>query len=604
MSITEKPESLAHVEVQPSSFDHANHPDKPFASDDVVTGYETTVEGLPKGYFRSRFFIGTMLATGIGLWAGTSAFSYAAPILTQINQDLGPDPRYTWIALVYNAALAVCLAPVGRLSDIFGRRYYFIGGAVMAVVGTIVCATAKSITTLIGGNVLLGMASATQLSFHFVVGELLPMKYRYMGNAVMYVFAIAGPGVAPSISYSFIDRYPSVGWRGIYWLLLAINGVALVLWTLFYFPPTFAKKHQNQSEGEDKSSIWYWIRHFDYVGIFLSSAGFVVFLLGLSWGGTVYPWASAGTIATIVIGFVILVVFVLWEIYAPIKEPLVPMHLFKNTEWVASIVVLGVGAGVYYAFAIIWPMQAAVMYDEGNIHHVGAISNIIGLGMTGGQITGGFLAAKIGKTKYQCMFTFFVGGVFLACAAIVTRPEDKAAAIALVTLGCYWVGWTESICLSNATICVHDQRQIGIAGGMAGSLRAAICGVLTAVYTVILSNRLSTNIPKYVPDAVIGAGLPESSVADFIAGLAGGSLDGVRGATESVIAAGVSAYQEANAMAFQTVYLSTIAFSVIGVGVTWFAPNTEKYMDEKVVATLGSDDKNTAAVSEKRDSEV
>lgn len=74
MTATEKPEeSLAHVEARLSD-DHANHPDKEFDSDGVVTGYETTVEGLPKGYFRSPFFIGTMLATGVGLWGGTAAF--------------------------------------------------------------------------------------------------------------------------------------------------------------------------------------------------------------------------------------------------------------------------------------------------------------------------------------------------------------------------------------------------------------------------------------------------------------------------------------------------------------------------------------------------
>jgi MFS family permease len=90
--------------------------------------------------------------------------------LAIINEDLGPDPRYTWISLVYNTALAIFLAPLGRLSDIFGRRYFFIGGGVLGVVGSIVCATANSIPMLIGGNVLLGVCSASQMSFHFVLG--------------------------------------------------------------------------------------------------------------------------------------------------------------------------------------------------------------------------------------------------------------------------------------------------------------------------------------------------------------------------------------------------------------------------------------------------
>ena len=95
---------------------------------------------------------------------------YAAPILGIINADLGPDPRYIWISLVYTAVLAICLAPLGRLTDIFGRRYFFVGGGVIGVVGSIVCATATSIPMLIAGNVLLGICSATQMSFHFVLG--------------------------------------------------------------------------------------------------------------------------------------------------------------------------------------------------------------------------------------------------------------------------------------------------------------------------------------------------------------------------------------------------------------------------------------------------
>lgn len=86
---------------------------------------------------------------------------------------------------------------------------------------------------------------------------------------------------------------------------------------------------------------------------FLFAGGFVAFLLGLSWGGGVYPWKSAAVISSILVGSVTLIVFVLYEIYAPIKEPLVPMHLFKNIEWVSAVILLGLGAGVYYAFAII-----------------------------------------------------------------------------------------------------------------------------------------------------------------------------------------------------------------------------------------------------------
>ena len=68
--------------------------------------------------------------------------------------------------------------------------------------------------------------------------------------------------------------------------------------------------------------------------------------MGLNWGGTVYPWNSSYVIATIVVGFVSLVAFVLWECFMPLREPLVPMVLFRNRAWNAATIVSGLGASV------------------------------------------------------------------------------------------------------------------------------------------------------------------------------------------------------------------------------------------------------------------
>lgn len=90
----------------------------------------------------------------------------------------------------------------------------------------------------------------------------------------------------------------------------------------FYFPPTFENKHKDQGDASTKS---FWIKHYDYVGTLLFSIGFVIFLLGLNWGGSVYPWESGKVIGFIVGGFAILVVFALYEIYMPLKAPFMPM---------------------------------------------------------------------------------------------------------------------------------------------------------------------------------------------------------------------------------------------------------------------------------------
>ena len=99
---------------------------------------------------------------------GGGTFALAAPLLSIINDDIGPDPNYLWIALVYTLTLAIGQVLVGRLSDLFGRRWFFVLGSALALVGTIVSAAATSVPILIGGSVLVGFAAAPQLSYTFV----------------------------------------------------------------------------------------------------------------------------------------------------------------------------------------------------------------------------------------------------------------------------------------------------------------------------------------------------------------------------------------------------------------------------------------------------
>lgn len=110
------------------------------------------------------------------------------------------------------------------------------------------------------------------------------------------------------------------------------------------------------------------VKKFDWLGIVLYLAGPLLFLLDLSRGGSSYPWRSARVVATIVIGFFALVVPVIWELFADLSKPLVPMHLFKNSGWVPAILLVSLGASVYYGFAIIFPRMVTTVYANGYLN--------------------------------------------------------------------------------------------------------------------------------------------------------------------------------------------------------------------------------------------
>jgi MFS family permease len=167
-----------------------------------------------------------------------------------------------------------------------------------------------------------------------------------------------------------------------------------------------------------------YVKQFDYVGAFLYTLGLLLFIMGLSWGGSVHPWKSAAVIATLLVGVGLLVAFTLWEIYAPLKEPLVPMHLFRNIPWVMSTVVLGVGAGMYYAFAIIWPSMVAVLYADGDQMYGGWLASLVGLGLLAGEIIGGLLATPLGKVKFQMIFAVTCALIFFASKSSLSLPPS------------------------------------------------------------------------------------------------------------------------------------------------------------------------------------
>ncbi|OBT52119.1 hypothetical protein VE04_06965 [Pseudogymnoascus sp. 24MN13] len=506
--------------TQYDNIDHSSLANSATADKDDVKGRDFTIDekNLPKGYFYSPSFLGSMVAIGLSFACGVGGFGFAAPILGFINADLGPDPNITWVALSYLLTSSIGLILVGRLTDIFGRRWFFIIGNSIALIGSIVCAIAPNVPALIAGETLVGIGAAVQLSYAFVVGEIVPTKYRFLATGFV-----------------------------IYYLLIALNAAATLAWYLFYRPPSFSMKHGSGHKMK-------FVKDFDYVGTFLVTMGLLLFLMGLSWGGALYPWNSGHVIGTIVVGFSLLVLFVLYETFVPLREPLLPMHLFKNRGWVISVILWSLGAAVYYAMAILWPSMVASLYASGHDNMwAGWASCVSNSGILAGEIVG---APFRKKTNYQIMAVFTIGSVFLGASSprSVSTISERLAPLLDVP----------------------------------GSSRSFISTICSTVYTVILSNRLAQTIPAQVPPALVQAGLPETSVPAFIAAITAGETawEAVVGLTPAIQAIGIRAYQEASSDAFKTVFLSTIAFSGVGIILTIFAPNVDHLLTNDVTVTL------------------
>lgn len=91
-------------------------------------------------------------------------------------------------------------------------------------------------------------------------------------------------------------------WRIAYYCMIGFQAINLILLWFFYNPPSFREKQAEH--GKSRSQL---LREFDWVGLFLFVAGCTLFIVGVSWGGSLYPWTSATTLGPLIVGFMTLV---------------------------------------------------------------------------------------------------------------------------------------------------------------------------------------------------------------------------------------------------------------------------------------------------------
>lgn len=115
------------------------------------------------------------------------------------------------------------------------------------------------------------------------------------------------------------------------------------------------------------------LKTLDWLGIFLFSTGLVVFLIGMNWGGSAYPWKSGHVLGALFAGFATLVAFCFWEAYSGLDYPLIPMRLFKNIPYDANVACASLAAIVYYANSIIWPTMVSSLFTT-DVTEIGWLS--------------------------------------------------------------------------------------------------------------------------------------------------------------------------------------------------------------------------------------
>ena len=120
-------------------------------------------------------------------------------------------------------------------------------------------------------------------------------------------------------------------------------------------------------------------------------------------------------------------------------------------------------------------------------------------------------------------------------------------------------------------------------------IRAAFAAIMTAVFLAILANKVPVGIQKKLVPAVLSAGLPESSLPQFLVALSTGSpgeLKAVPGITSEVEAVIQGAMSDAYAYAYQYVYYALLATGTLAVILSLFLKDYNKYLTSHIARTI------------------
>ena len=160
-----------------------------------------------------------------------------------------------------------------------------------------------------------GLRDERANAISFVLMELVANKHRPLITAFLFLTTVPFAAFGAVIARLFV-QYTSLTWRWTYYLNLITQVIAVILFYLCYHPPSYAQLHVGKSMRKQLAEL-------DYGGIVLFVGGLVSLVLGLSWGGGLYPWSSASVIAPLVVGFVTLVAFAIYgRLYPFIKQVL------------------------------------------------------------------------------------------------------------------------------------------------------------------------------------------------------------------------------------------------------------------------------------------
>jgi EmrB/QacA subfamily drug resistance transporter len=390
-------------------------------------------------------------------------------------------------------------APIyGTLSDMYGRRPFFLVGMALFLLGSALSGLSQDMTQLIVFRAIQGLGAGAMLPIaQAIIGDLFPPaergKWQGLLMAMFGVAAIVGPVAGGWLT----DHW---GWRWAFYVNMPVGALALL--TAGFALPGQSRRSQHQ---------------IDYRGAALLVAAAVPMLLAFSWAGTEYPWASSQVVGLLALAALMWVAFVLAEARA--AEPIISPGLFKNRVFAISVVATFLVAAGMYGVIMFLPLFAQGVLGE-SATNAGAVLTPLMLGFAVGSTAGGQLMSRTDRYRALALGGFAAG----ATGMVLLSRMDASASPGLVVRNVAVTGLGIGVLMSLFIILVQNAfpyRQLGQVTASLQFFRSMGGTIGVAVLGTVMTNRSQDGLAARLPTGLARASLA-GAITDVFA--VGGAL--------------------------------------------------------------------------------
>ncbi len=406
--------------------------------------------------------------------------------MPRVIADLRGLEHYAWVFTAYMLASTVTVPIYGKLSDIYGRRPFFLLGMAIFLLGSALSGMSQSMTQLILFRGVQGLGAGAMMPIAMaIIGDVFPPSERGKWQGLlMSVFGLTTI-VGPTLGGWLTDNW---GWRWVFYVNMPVGAVALLVAGLAL--PRAVKRRAHTV---------------DYLGAAALIAGTVPLLLGFSWAGTQYAWGSPQIVGLLAFAVVALAAFVVIETRA--VEPIISPRLFRNQIFRVSTIATFLTAAGMFGATLYLPLFIQGVLGK-SATSSGAVLTPMMLGFIVSSIIGGQVMSRTGRYKLLAIGGFVVAtvGMFL----LAQMPADVSSAVVIRNM--IVLGLGIGVSMSLFTIIVQNAfpiRQLGevtasitFFRSIGGTIGAALFGtVMTNRFHAAFNANLSPEVRQVIPPA-------------------------------------------------------------------------------------------------------